>query len=227
MVPARAPNFRDTVVLDTFRLGVDRSWVEQNADRDVVAAWEEALNVLAEAGVSVVDVTIPEPKDLGAMYREVVAYEAFQTHRASLETHGDQYGSTPRTRLEEGRRVPAQDYRRALESTRVLRAEVDKLFSAVSMLFLPTQPTVAPRLGSQVAVPNDAGTSVLPTRGRFTYLASLTGLPSLSIPAGFSREGLPAGVQLVGRAFGEPTLLRLGHAYQQATDWHLRRPTFR
>ena len=67
---------------------------------------------------------------------------------------------------------------------------------------------------------------MLPIRGRFTHLASLTGLPSLSIPAGFSKEGLPVGVQLVGRQFGEPTLLRLGHAYQQATDWHLRRPTF-
>ena len=97
-----------------------------------------------EAGVSVVDVTIPEPKDLGALYRALVGYEAFQTHRASLEMHGDQYGSATRTRLEEGRRVPAQDYRRALESTRALRAEVDKLWSVVSVLSLPTSPRSPP-----------------------------------------------------------------------------------
>src|SRR5262249_40849250 len=96
------------IALDTFRVGVDRSWVEQSAERDVVVAWEEALKVLAESGVSVVDVTIPEPKDLRTMYRDVVAYEAFQTHRASLEVHADEYGSAARTRLEEGRRVPAQ-----------------------------------------------------------------------------------------------------------------------
>jgi len=212
--------------LNTFRVGVDRPWVEQSADRDVVVAWEDTLKVLEDAGVAVVDVTIPEPRDLRAIYRDVVAYEAFQTHRASLMMHGDQYGSATRTRLEEGRRVPVQDYRRALESTRVLRADIDKLWSVVSVLLLPTQPTVAPRLGSQVAVLNDTETSVLPIRGRFTHLASLTGLPSLTIPAGFSREGLPVGVQMIGRAFGEPTLFRLGHAYQQATDWHLRRPSF-
>ena len=200
--------------------------VEQSADREVVIAWEEALKVLVEGGVSVVDVRLPEPKDLGALYRSVVGYEAFQTHRASLELHGDDYGSAARTRLEEGRRVPAQDYRRALESTRVLRAEVDKLLSVVSVLCLPTQPTIAPRLGSQLAALNDTEISVLPIRGRFTHLASLTGLPSLSIPAGFSQNGLPLGVQLIGRALGEPTLFRLGHAYQQATDWHLRRPPF-
>jgi Asp-tRNA(Asn)/Glu-tRNA(Gln) amidotransferase A subunit family amidase len=211
--------------LDTFRVGVDRSWVEQGADRDVVVAWEEALEVLSDAGVSVDDVTIPEPKDLGAMYRDVVAYEAFQTHCASLDLHADRYSAATRTRLEEGRRVPVHNYRRALEATRVLRSKVDELPSVVHVLLLPTQPTVAPHLGSQVAMLNGAETSVLPIRGRFAHLASLTGLPSLSIPAGFSNEGLPVGVQLVGRGLGEPTLLRLGHAYQQATDWHLRRPT--
>jgi Asp-tRNA(Asn)/Glu-tRNA(Gln) amidotransferase A subunit family amidase len=203
---------------------VDRAWIEQSADRDVVAAWEEALKVLKGAGVSVVNVTIPEPRELGMLYRDVVGYEAFQAHRASLELHADEYGPAARARLEEGRRVPAHNYRRALESTRVLRTEVDKLFSVVEVLFLPTQPTVAPRLGSQVALLNGRETSVLPIRGRFTHLASLTGLPSLSIPAGFSRDGLPVGVQLVGPKLGEPALLGVGHAYQQATDWHLRRP---
>ena len=154
--------------LDAFRVGVDRSWVEQSADREVVVVWEDALKVLVEAGVSVVDVTLPEPKDLGALYRSVVGYEAFQTHRASLAMHGDQYGSAARIRLEEGRRVPAQDYRRALESTRMLRAEVDKLWPVVTVLSLPTQPTVAPRLGSQVAVMNGTETSVLPLRARKT-----------------------------------------------------------
>ena len=98
-----------------------------------------------------VDVTIPEPKDLGAMYRDIVGYEAFQTHRASLELHADEYRPAARTRLEEGRRVPALDYRRALESTRGC-AQKSTSSPAVSVLFLPTQPTVAPRIGSQVAM---------------------------------------------------------------------------
>jgi Asp-tRNA(Asn)/Glu-tRNA(Gln) amidotransferase A subunit family amidase len=210
--------------LERFKIGIDRSWVEQNADREVVAAWEDALAVLVDLGVSVVNVSIPEPKDLSALYRDIVGYEAYQLHRVSLETHRDQYSSAARARLEEGRQVPEQNYRRALELTRVIRREVDQLWPVISVLLLPTQPTVAPRLGSQVALLNDTETSVLPIRGRFTHLASLTGLPSLSIPAGFSREGLPVGIQLLSQAWGETTLLRLGHAYQQMTDWHLRRP---
>jgi Asp-tRNA(Asn)/Glu-tRNA(Gln) amidotransferase A subunit family amidase len=189
-----------------------------------VAIWDQTSRVLEECGASLVDVTIPEPKDLSHMYRDVVAYEAFQVHRELLEAYGPQYGSNARIRLEEGRHISERHYRHALDTKRSLGIAIGNLWEDVRLLLLPTQPTVAPRLGSQLTTLNDVETAVLPIRGRFTYLASLTGVPSLSLPAGFSRSGLPVGVQLIGRAFDESTLLSAGHAYQQATDWHLRRP---
>ncbi len=100
----------------------------------------------------------------------------------------------------------------------LVRRDFDRAFEKVDLLVAPTTPGVAFKMGDKTdplqMYLNDI----------FTVPVSLAGLPGVSIPGGFTRDGLPIGLQLIARAFDEATLLRAAHAYQTVTDWHLRRP---
>jgi len=109
-------------------------------------------------------------------------------------------------------------YKKALQVRTLIRREFDAAFARCDVLVTPTSPTVAFRLGEKTADPvamylNDV----------FTLPVNIAGLPGMSVPCGFV-DGLPVGLQFIGKPFDEATLLRVGHAYQQATDWHTRRP---
>jgi aspartyl-tRNA(Asn)/glutamyl-tRNA(Gln) amidotransferase subunit A len=91
-------------------------------------------------------------------------------------------------------------------------------------LITPTVPTVAVPIGQETVDIGGAEFELRPTYTRFTSPVSVTGLPSISVPCGFSSSGLPIGMQLIGNFFDEEALLSLAHAYESATDWHKRRP---
>ena len=97
-------------------------------------------------------------------------------------------------------------------------------FSQADVLFTPVLDDPTPTLAESAVTGSDAAAAVMARFGRCTRPFSFLGLPAISIPCGFQPDGMPAGFQLVGRPFEEATLFRLGHAYQQATDWHERAP---
>jgi aspartyl-tRNA(Asn)/glutamyl-tRNA(Gln) amidotransferase subunit A len=101
----------------------------------------------------------------------------------------------------------------------LIRGDYDAAFSAVDVVATPTTPTPAFRLGEKVDDPLQMYLADV-----FTVSANLTGLPALSIPCGFTPGNLPVGLQLTGRMFGEPVLLRTGDAYERQCDWWKRRP---
>ena len=210
--------------LGDLRVGVDRAWVEEGADDEIVKLWEQAIAVLQELGASIVEVTIPAPHDLRDMYRDIVNYEAARVHQKQFEIHGHEYGPESRARMETGLAITDRAYREAQVQRRQITAAVERLLTEVNVLALPTQPTVAPLLGSETAWFKGQSISVTPIRGRFNHLASFTKLPGLSVPMGFTSEDLPVGLQIVAPAFEDATSLRVGHSYQRATDWH-RRPS--
>jgi len=121
--------------------------------------------------------------------------------------------------------VPAYDYLQALRlRARLARVFSREIWSEVDVLAAPVIPEPAPPLG---AVLEGSLEEIILRQGRFSRLTrpfNGWGLPALSLPCGFSRTGLPLAFQLVGRPFDEATILRLGHAYQGVTDWHMRRP---
>jgi aspartyl-tRNA(Asn)/glutamyl-tRNA(Gln) amidotransferase subunit A len=130
-----------------------------------------------------------------------------------------------RTRLEVGLRIPAHDYLQAQRvRARLTRQFVEQVFGEVDVLLAPVIPEPAPALD---AVKAGAIEDVVARMGRFSRLTrplNALGLPALSIPCGFASSGLPLAVQIIGRAFDESTVFRVGHAYEQATPWHRRRP---
>ena len=206
------------------RVGVDRAWVEEGTDDEVLELWKQALAALEDLGATVDDVTIPIPHDLRDMYRDIVNYEALQAHRELFEVHGHEYGPEAKNRMESGRTVTDEAHQAALLRRQEIAADVEQLLTKVDVLAMPTQPSTAPFLGSGTARFNGELISIAAIRGRFSHLASFTRLPGLSLPMGFNSEGLPAGLQIVAPVFDEATALRVGHAYQQATAWHRRHP---
>jgi len=196
-------------------------------DPRIGAAVEEAASVLSRAGVRISAATIPDFTELYRAAETIVKCEAASMHRPWMESQPDRYANQVRTRTEAGFFIPATQYIDALR----LRAHFLREFLATAMpeldaVLLPAIPFPVPTI-DETDVEKSGGPATLAMVARFTGLTrpfNTLGLPVLSVPCGFDDNGLPIGLQLVGRPFDETTLYRLGHAYQSATDHHLKAP---
>ena len=129
-----------------------------------------------------------------------------------------------RERLEEGLFISATEYLRAQQARQVFCQQVAGLLENVDLLAGPVEPVTAPRiLERRIEIGGEALPAV-PMLTKYTRVYNITGSPAISVPCGFGPDGLPAGLHLAGRNFDESTVLRAAYAYQQATDWHARRP---
>jgi aspartyl-tRNA(Asn)/glutamyl-tRNA(Gln) amidotransferase subunit A len=193
--------------------------------QEIRALVEQAAADLAAAGVTLRRVPLPDLAEAGALATLVLGVEAASIHRRWLAERPGDYGPQVRRRIQRGLLYPATGYVDALR----LRAGFQARFLAEHLrgaraLLLPTLPCAVPTIeetttGSESDIEARFGNFSHWTRG-INYL----GLPALALPAGFTSNGLPNGIQLVGRPFGEGALLRLGHIFQQHTGWHRRRP---
>jgi aspartyl-tRNA(Asn)/glutamyl-tRNA(Gln) amidotransferase subunit A len=120
--------------------------------------------------------------------------------------------------------LPAVEYLDALRARRIIRREWAKVFQEIDVLIAPTTPVTATRFGDATADVPGGPRPLVRAYLDLTLPFNLTGYPAISIPCGFSKAGLPIGMQLVGRPFTENVVLRAAHQYQQETDWHTRTP---
>jgi aspartyl-tRNA(Asn)/glutamyl-tRNA(Gln) amidotransferase subunit A len=206
-------------------VGVPTNYFTDRVDPTVARAVSTATGVLESLGARAREVTLPLPDHVMAIYRGLMAPEASAYHQGMLREKADLYTAGVRTYLEAGEFVLATDYIKALRARTLFQQQWRDMFEGIDVLVAPTIPTVAvPADDLTIHWPN--GTSESSTDGcvRFSAPANLTGLPSLSLPCGFTEGGLPIGMQIIGRPFAEPTLLTVGQAYESATDWSDRRP---
>ena len=144
----------------------------------------------------------------------IIEAEGAVAHARHLDDPTVVFAAEVRQLLDYGRNMPVAKLAGPLKARGLLRRRVEALFQEVDLLMSPTTPRAA--LTFDQAVPtNTPGTMAL---------ANLCGLPALSVPMGFDGDGLPLGLQLIGAPFRDPLVLRVGKAYEQATDWHERRP---
>jgi aspartyl-tRNA(Asn)/glutamyl-tRNA(Gln) amidotransferase subunit A len=206
------------------RIGVPRAFCCAAVDREVAAAFEAALAVLRDAGATVTDVEIPTLALAGPMLGAVILAESGSALAPLLARRAEQVSVEVRIYLELGKVVTAQQYLAAQRLRSQLYAEMRDVLAGVDLLATPATVLPAPRLEELVTSVGGNEAGVLEAICRLTGPFNLTGLPALALPCGFTGDGLPLGLQLVGRPFAEADVLAAGHAYQQATDWHSRRP---
>jgi len=151
----------------------------------------------------------------------MLSAEATGIHEEFLRTHPDHYQPDVRARLEKGFAIRGSDYGRARRSGELLRRDLSALFQKVDLLATPMCGISAPKLGQQEVTIGGEMAPVMAPLTRYTRLFNLTGLPAISVPCGFSSEGLPIGLQLVGRAWDEATVLRAAYAYEAASVGYL------
>jgi aspartyl-tRNA(Asn)/glutamyl-tRNA(Gln) amidotransferase subunit A len=190
--------------------------------RDVIKG---ALCEFELAGLEIhrVPVEYLEPS-VGAV-RLITAAEAAAYHAAWMQECPGDYGEDVLKRLEAGTQVSAAECIDAQRYRVQLREQLIEILGNANAILTPTVPITAPPLGAEtVSLDSAENVGLIPAVLRFNALASLTGLPALSIPCGFSVDDLPVGLQLIGSPFDEATLLRLGRVYQERTAWHKREP---
>jgi aspartyl-tRNA(Asn)/glutamyl-tRNA(Gln) amidotransferase subunit A len=184
---------------------------------DVRAAALAAFDVLRGEGASLTDVDAPALELSMAAWAPFLA-ETYEYHARNLRERPEGFRESLRPRVYMGALFTGADYLRAQRLRERFRREVDALFERVDALVFPGQMTPALRFEEFPM------TGLAPASLRFTAPWNLLGLPAVVVPCGFSAEGLPVSIQIVGRAFDDATVLRLARAYERVTDWHTRRP---
>ncbi len=199
------------------RVGVPRQPFWDNIHPEVEQACERALDVLRELGAIVTEVELPlqavTPRLMALVYAEAAAY-----HVDMMRDHAGDYGEDVRARIETGMKIPATNYLNEQRIRTQLIEEAREVFKRVDVLASPTTPITAPTFDA-AEDPRAQGEIV-----RLTAPYDVTGIPAISVPCGFDSNGLPIGLMIGGRHFDEVTVCRVAHAYEQATDWHTRRP---
>jgi aspartyl-tRNA(Asn)/glutamyl-tRNA(Gln) amidotransferase subunit A len=207
------------------KIGVCRNHFFDNLQEDVERGVENAIADLAKAGAQVRELNIPLLEyGLGAIFAiELSSSTAY--HDASLRAgRVPHYQPDVRMLVEMGRLVTGPDYLKAEQYRSALMEEYRKVFETVDVVIGPTTPITAWKRGEWTVQVAGKPESVLAASWRFTYPYNLTGLPAISVPCGFDRDGLPIGLQIAARPFDEARVLRVAHAYERSHDWKDRRP---
>ena len=194
-------------------------------DGETLGAATKAVGVLDELGASAEEVSLPSSLRSGAVFLAIADVDAAAYHLEWLRSRGEDYDWNTRTRLESAALVPAGAYIKAQRARTLVRRELLDTLDKSDVIVMPTGPAPAPLIADATGRPGGYYQGRLDLgRRRFTSPASLAGLPSLSVPCGFSSSGLPIGLQIIGRPFDEALLFRVGHAYERSTEWHTMHP---
>ena len=194
--------------------------------REEAAAVAQAIRVLEGLGCRVVEIALPKMLDAWPIAVALMAADLADIVRVEARERPDDLGPWIRPLIRMGQALPAPDYIRAQRLRERYRSDVAAALRAtgVDIIAGPTVPYPAWPLGCSEVEVDGRTLPYVPSVGTFTPPWNVTGMPAVSIPCGFSEGGLPLGLQLAGRPLEDGVVLRLAHAYQQVTDWHLRRP---
>jgi len=206
--------------LTGLRIGVPSAFYVDDLDAEVARILDDTIAVLKREGADIVKVELPDQRQLSSACQLVLAVEAAAFHKRWLIERPQDYGPQVLMRLQNGLAVPGVSYLEALRWRGAALAAHVAATAGVDAVIAPVAPIPAPTIAeSDVGNAPDAE-SVIQRLTRFTRPINYLGLPALAVPAGFTANGIPVGMQLIGRSFDEATLLTIGAAFQRATDFH-------
>ena len=205
------------------RIGLDRAYVSEGAAPEVATAVFSAVDVLSDLGAQIVEVSMPDLTSCLEAWSVLCGAEAAAAHAPTYPSRAEEYGPWFRSWLEQGHRVSGVDYARANTVRLALNGRLRETFADIDVLACPAMPDPAFPITREMmydSTSDDFDMSIL----RFTAPFDFNGAPTLNLPCGLSGEGLPLSLQLAGKHLGEDLLCRVGHAFEQATEWHRQRP---
>ena len=206
------------------RVGVPREFSEVPIDGEVKECVMKAIDRLEALGAVVSEVSWPLYHYSMPIAGTIQMSEAAAYHARLLKEHGPRIWAPVRLRLEAGFFIQAVEYIEAQRARTLFYQKSLRLFDEVDLLAGPTLPVTAFKIGTSKVEVGGEEVGVIALLTQYTRPFNLNGFPAITVPCGFSKEGLPIGLQLAGRPFTEESVLRAAYAYEQSTEWHLRRP---
>ena len=208
------------------KIGVARGYTVEGVDPEVEHAITDAIDVLTDLGAHAEEVTIPYVEHAVALQTAIMLPEVATVHRQAHREQPDRFGDAALMRMDLGSAIPATDYIRAQQLRKRLRDAFREMFKDFAVVVGPANPARAGRAGSWMTDVSGEELDLREVGPEYTGIYNLAGNPAIVVPAGFTSEGTPIGLQIAGRWWAEPTILQVASAYEQATDWHTRRPPF-
>lgn len=203
-------------------IGIDRAFIASRATDEVQASIEAAVEVMSGLGVRFVAVDFPDPDTILRGWAVQCAVECALAHEGAYPARKAEYGERLSALLERGRAHTARDMAVALQDRRDFNGRMARLFSGIDLLMIPGLPVAGPSMAFMASLGEDP--AAILAIGPFTAPFDVCGYPTITLPCGQSSEGIPIGLQFVGRPFSEALLCRAGGAYQSVTAFHRRRP---
>jgi aspartyl-tRNA(Asn)/glutamyl-tRNA(Gln) amidotransferase subunit A len=215
-VPDYVAGLRDGV--KQLRIGVPRKFFYEDLDPEIASSVEQAIGVLRTLGCDLSEIEIEVPTDRTLQTAESYAYHAEFASRSP-----ELYQPETLRRICKGEDISAAEVEQSRRELKQIRSEIHKIFEGVDVLVTPTAPVPAAAINELKQNPELLRPHELLLL-RNTRPVNVWGLPAISVPCGFTTAGLPIGLQIIGPQWREGTVLKLAHAYEQATDWHKRSP---
>jgi aspartyl-tRNA(Asn)/glutamyl-tRNA(Gln) amidotransferase subunit A len=200
------------------KIGIDPSFCFSGVDDEVTNSVKKALNLLDTLGARIIEVNLPNIELTSLVESIIITTEPAAYHEENLRKRGDDYGDDVRGLLEGGAVFSAVHYLKAQRLRRIIQQEFAQAFKKIDIFALPGAPFTAPPIGAETASIAGTETDLAMALLRFACPFNLTGLPAVSVPCGLGKDGLPLGLQLVGRAFDEATVLRTAYAFESNTE---------
>ncbi len=205
-------------------IGIPSAFYVDDLDPEIARVLEETAATLKGEGARMVQVELPDQRQLTAACQLVLAVEAAAFHKRWMIERPQDYGAQVLMRLQNGLAIPAVSYLETMRWRGPALAAYLAATSGVDAMLAPVAPIAAPTIAESDVGNSPDAESVIQRLTRFTRPVNYLGLPSLAVPSGFTRAGLPVAMQLIGRSFDEAMLLRIGAAFQRATSFHDKRP---
>ena len=215
-----AGNTRD---LRDLRIGIDAGYNGTGVDAAMRATVDQAADVLRALGADLRHVGFPDPIDAIRDWPAACAVETAVAHEATFPSQRAGYGPGLAGFIEVGRSVSALDLQKVWLRRRAFSGRLAALFETIDLLLIPAQAMAAPTNAEMATLGVDPDSFARLVK--FSAPFNMSGSPTITLPSGFTRNGAPVAIQLVGRHLAEATLVRAGRAFQRETDWHRRHPT--
>lgn len=204
------------------RIGIDADWNTADVNDETSTMIANAIATFTALGAEFVAIRMPDVTQAIADWTPNCAIEAAVAHEATYAKHKDQYGAILSAVIETGRALSATDYQKILLRRAEFRGRVNALLTTIDVMLTPVQPFAPLTLADIQSL--GAQPALIAKLQRYTCPFDMTGHPTITLPGGFTAEGLPMGFQLVAPHLGEARLVRAGAAFQSVTSWHQQHP---